>query len=181
MPEGVNQCWCEPIIVHLTEYRNPKNEYEVHVPDGIAEILGCSGTGHGFKVSLDHPESGDGDYGLNQIEVLGAEHQDTFQKILDTWRLKTSNKKDDVTDEQFDQPEPMSLSSLPAFRLKSTRIDPHYGKIVAEEIVANNPHKDIVYYVVMISPADRYEKNQMLFKAIIDGFRYVPSSQGAQP
>jgi len=177
MPDGVNQCWCEPTIVR-GEYRNLKYEYGAHVPDGIAEILACDGIGTGFHISLTHPESGDGDYSSNQIIVSGTKRtRETFQELVEAWlRVKTSSQKnDDVAEEQVFEPEQRSLSSLPALHLKSIRNDPHSGRIVTEAIIANNPHEDIVYYITLISPADQYEKNQKLFKEIMNGFRYIPS------
>lgn len=178
MPDGVNQCWCEPIIVR-GDYRNRKHEYEVHVPDGIAEIPGCSGIGHGFQVSLDGLESGDGDYGMNQIAVSGTERSHvTFQEMIDAWPgEKTSSQNDDVKDDQLDEPAQTSLSFLPALHLKSVRTRADFGKIVCEHIIANNPHKNIVYSITLISPADQYEKNRKLFKELLDGFRYIPSGE----
>jgi hypothetical protein len=72
MPQGVNQCWCDPAIVHLREYRNWKSEYEAQAPGGVAEILRCGGIGSGFKVSLPDRESGKGDHSLNPIAILAA-------------------------------------------------------------------------------------------------------------
>jgi hypothetical protein len=37
-------------------------------------------------------------------------------------------------------------------------------------IIANNPRKGIVYELGFASPADQYEKNEKLFKAVAEGF-----------
>jgi hypothetical protein len=70
--------------------------------------------------------------------------------IDDGHRLRTSRQKDDAADEHFDDPDQTSLSPLPALRLKSVRTDSNCGRIVAEQMVANNPQKDIVYRLVML-------------------------------
>jgi len=179
-PNGESQCWCEPPVVR-GEYRNPKHEYEVHVPDGLAEILGCSGVGIGFSVSLAHPESGEGDWGMNQIAVSGADrHPETFKKMIDDWhRRKEDSERDPDSDQQLNEPEQTSLSSLPALRFKSARTKPESARIITEQIIANNPDKDIVYSITIVTPADQYEKNEKLFKEIVDGFRYVASEHTA--
>ena len=176
-PDGESQCWCDPQIVR-GEYRNPKHEYEVHVPDGIAEILGCSGIGVGFKVSLDHPESGEGHLTRNRIAVSVMGGRETFQEMIDAWhRLKEDSERDPNSGQQFNEPEQTSLSSLPALRFKSARTEPESGRIIVEEIIAKNPDKDIVYSIMIITPTDQYEKNEKLFKEIVDGFRYAPAGQ----
>jgi hypothetical protein len=177
-PNGESQCWCELHIVR-GEYHNPKREYEVHVPDRIAEILGCSGIGNGFQVSLAHPESGEGNWGMNQIAVLGAQGRETFQQMIDAWHRRSKEDSEEKSNfkQQFDEPEQTSLSSLPALRFKSARTERESGKIIVEQIIANNPDKDIVYSITIITPADQYEKNEKLFKQIVEGFRYAPASQ----
>jgi hypothetical protein len=181
-PRGESQCWCEPKIVHLRTYRNPKHEYEVQVPDGMAEILGCSGTGAGFKISLTHPDTGksEGNLPLNMIWVgatggLG----EPFQKFFERWFTVQSEDSERIhaTDLQIDQPEQTSLSSLPAFDLKLARTEPEAGRMVYEVIIAEDPDKDTAYQIGLVTPADQYTKNEKLFKAIAEGFRYAPSKQ----
>ena len=178
-PNGEAQCWCEPRIVR-GEYRNPKQEYEVSVPDGIAEILGCSGIGNGFRVSLAQPESGEGDWGMNSIAVFGNDTgSETLRRIIDDWhrRSKEDSEKTPDSDHQFNELEQTFLSSLPAFRFKSARTERMFGKIIVEKIVANNPNKPIVYSITMITRADQYEKNKKLFNQIVRGFHYTPVLQ----
>lgn len=178
-PDGESQCWCDPQIVR-GDYRNPKREYEVHVPDGIAEILGCGGIGNGFKVSLAHPESGKGDWRFNMIYVSGSEHSpETFQSIADHWsqQQREDSERVHATDLQLDPPQQTSLSSLPALHLKSARTELESGRMVFEVIIANNPEKGIVYWIMMITTANQYEKNERLFKEVVDGFRYTPAGQ----
>lgn len=180
IPEGVNQCWCEPIIVHLREYRNPMREYEVRVPDGIAEILGCSGIGIGFKIALTHPDTGEqgGDSPWNTIWVTGAEQtRSPFQRIVDGWKKDLQDELDQglITDVQIDPPEQTTLSSLTALHLKKAWNDRDQGKLIAEAVIADHLDKDTVYEIGMISPAEQYEKNHKLFKELVDGFRYIPS------
>jgi len=178
LPDGESSCWCETRIVR-GDYRNPKLEYEVHLPDNIAEILnGCSATG--FIVSLAHPESGEGDWAVNQIHVSGADgSRKTFQQMIDAWhrRLKEDGEGNPDSDQQLSEPEQTSLSSLPALRFRSARTEGETGRVISEAIIANNPDKDIVYLIGMSTPADRYEKNEKLFKEIVDGFRYTPAGQ----
>jgi len=150
MPDGVNPCWCEPRIARGVS-RNAKHEPEVYVPDGEAEILGCGAIAYGFKVSLAKPDTGAGNYGMNQIDISGSGRSwETFQNMIDAWhRLPSSSQQDDVSDEQLDEPEQMSLSSLPALDIKSVRTGSDSGKIIAQQIIANNPHKDIVYSITL--------------------------------
>jgi len=68
------------------------------------------------------------------------------------------------------------LSSLPALHLKLTRTEINHGRLIVEEVIANNPNKDIFYVVGMISSADQYDKNQNLFNRVVEGFSYVPSA-----
>jgi hypothetical protein len=191
MPEGVNLCWCEPIIVHLREYRNPRHEYEVQVPDGIAEILGCTGStrwalsthpdiigiGTGFKISLAHPNTGEGELGKIIWVAATGRIGGSFQKLFDDWSKieRQDSERIHATDLRIDEPEQTSLSLLPALHLKLARTEPEAGRMVYEVIVAESPGKDIAYQIGLVSPVDEYEKNQKLFKAIVDGFSYVPS------
>jgi len=149
------------------------------VPEGVAEILSCEGIGHGFTVSLAQLDTGNGDYGQNQINIAGPERsRKTFQQLIDDWhRLRTSSQNDDTNDEQFDGPERTTLSSLPALHFKLVRTDRYLGKIIIEQIMANNPHKDIVYSITLISQVEKYEGNRKLFKKLVDGFRYVPTAE----
>jgi len=178
-PNGESQCWCEPKIVR-GEYRNPKHEYEVHVPDGIAALLDCSGIGMGFHVSLAEPETGEGNWGMNQIAVSGTDRsRETFQQMIDAWHRGSKEESEKSPDfaQQFNEPEQTTLSSLPALHLKSARTERESGEIIVEQIIANNPHRNIVYSIMIVTPADQYEKNEKLFKEIVEGFRYAPADQ----
>jgi hypothetical protein len=182
MPEGANQCWCDPIIVHLHTYRNPSHGYEVQVPDGIAEI-GCSETGPGFAISLAHPNTGEGkgDLGWNRIWVSRpGRTNETLKGLAGQWAQSRTedSERDHSTDLQIDPPLQTSLSSLPAIQLRATRTKLDEGKLIYEEVDAKSAD-NYVYSIGMITPADQYTKNQELFKAIVDGFRYVPSRQAA--
>ena len=173
-PAGEAQCECE-LRTFRGDHRNPKHEYQVHVPEEVAEIGGCSWVGTGFRVSLTHPDSGEvgGDYAWNQIWVSGAEQtQETFQWITDHWpqEQREDSERDHATDLQIDPPERTSLSSLPALHLRLRRTEPDRGRMVYEVIIANNPDKGIVYELGMASPAEHYEKNEKLFKAVAEGF-----------
>jgi hypothetical protein len=181
MPDGVNQCWCEPKIVHLRTYRNPEYEYEVQVPDGIAEILGCSGIGTGFQKSLTHPEIGknEGELPWNMIWVGRAERNNhTFQQVADEWAQsqRDDSERTHSTDLQIDPPVQTSLSSLTAIELKASRTQPNHGRLIYE-VIAAKTRDNYAYVLGMVTPADQYDKNEGLFKAIVDGFRYVPSEQ----
>jgi hypothetical protein len=178
-PDGESQCWCEFQVVR-GKYRNPKHEYEVQLPDGIAEILDCSGIAIGFHISLIHPESGEGPFGSNQIEVSGTDQsRKTFQQTIDAWhaRLKEDREKNPDFDQQFNEPEKTFLSSLPALRLTSSRTQRESEKIIFEQIIANSPDKNIVYSIMMITPADQYERNEKLFREIMEGFRYTANQR----
>ena len=182
MPDGVNQCWCEPKIVYLRQYRNPK--YEVEVPEGIAEILGgcAQGIGKGFKISLDHPNTGERDLSnIIWVAATGRNGQ-SFQRLSDDWMKgeRDDTERIHATNLEIDEPDQTTLSSLPAIHLKLARTEPEAGRMIYEVIVAERPDRDIAYVIGLVSPADDYDKNQKLFKAIVDGFRYVPSSQAAR-
>jgi hypothetical protein len=183
-PDGGSQCWCELRIVHLRDYRNPKYEYEVHVPDGIAEILGCSGIGTGFKISLTYPDRGpsEGDLAWNQIWVGRAERtNDTFQQMADKWaqQQREVSESDHYTDLQIDPPVQTSLSSLAAIELRASRTELDRGTLIYEVITAK-AHDNYAYVIGMVTPAEQYEKNEKLFKAIVGGFRYVPLEPNPQ-
>jgi len=181
-PDGESQCWCDLTVVHLREYRNPEHDYEVQVPDGIAEILaGCGGTGTGFKISLTHPDTGESEGLPNMIWVgRGEPTAQTLQEMADHWSRYQKEDSEGIhaTDLQIAQPAPTSLSSLNAIHEKATRAEPNRGTMLQEVIVAKSPD-EYVYAVGMITPADQYEKNLKLFKAIVDGFRYVSSGRAA--
>jgi hypothetical protein len=182
MPEGVNQCWCEPNIVHLREYRNPQHEYEVQVPDGVAEILGCSGVGAGFRISLTHPDTGkeEGDSSWNTIWVSGSERTGgTLQEIADQWaqQQRVDGERDHSTDIQIDPAVQTSLSSLPAIELKARRTRRDGEKLIYEAVDVKT-HGKYVYSFLMVTPVEQYDKNEKLFQSIVDGFRYVPSKHG---
>lgn len=98
MPNGESMCWCKLQIVHLRDYRNPKYEHEVHVPDGTAEVLGCAaagdwaisthpdlvGIGRGFEVSLVHPDTGAGELREIVWSRQPAESEGRFKSSLMT-------------------------------------------------------------------------------------------------
>jgi len=175
IPEGAEHCWCDSDIIR-GEYRNAQRQYEVHLPDGVAGVIGCRGTGTGFHISLDHPDSGGRDLPLNMIWV--ARSQQTPETLPEMADRSAQDQRQDTervhaTDLQIDPPVRTSLSSLPAIELKTTRAEPNRGTLVREVILAKSPD-EYVYVVGMITPADQYEKNRKLFKEIVDGFRYVP-------
>jgi hypothetical protein len=179
-PNGESQCWCENQIVR-GEYRNLKHGYEVQVPDGIAELLACSGIGNGFRISLAHPESGEDGSGGSEIYVYGSEQPpETFQSIASRWpqQQREDSERVHATDLQLDQPRQTSLSSLPALDLKSSRTE-RSGRMVFEEIIASSPDKRTLYVVGMLTPADQYEKNEKLLTEIEDGFRYAPAEKSS--
>lgn len=60
--------------------------------------------------------------------------------------------------------------------MKLARTEPKAGRMIYEVIVAKAPDKDFAYQIGLESSADEYEKKK-LFKAIVDGFRYVPAEQ----
>jgi hypothetical protein len=98
---------------------------------------------------------------------------------VDSRLIWTAVKRNPDSDQQFNEPEQTSLSFLPALRFTSARTERESGRIIVEQIIANNPDKDIVYSIMIITPANQYEKNEKLWKEIVDGFRYVPSVHAA--
>jgi hypothetical protein len=109
--------------------------------------------------------------------------REPLQYIIGHWPEAARQEAEVVgaTDLKIDHPEETSLSSLPALHLKVTRTEPNSGKLIYEWIIANNPHKGIVYTVGMASPAAQYERNQQLFKAVVEGFRYIPAEHRDNP
>ena len=179
-PEGESQCWCDLNIVR-GEYRNAQREYEVHLPDGVAGVVGCGGTGTGFHISLAHPDTGEREWS-KIIWVAATGRIGPFHKFFDDWSKtwRRNSERIHAADLQIDEPEQTSLSSLPALRLRVARTEPEAGRMIYEVIAATGPGKDFAYQIGLATPADDYEKNRKLFKAIVDGFRYVPSSQTAK-
>jgi len=182
MPEGVNQCWCDPTIVHQREYRNTKHEYEVEVPDGVAEILiGCGRIGAGFEISLTHPDTGerDGASPWNMISVRADRTGRTLQEMADQWaqQQKVDSERDRSTDLQIDPAIQIALSSLPAIKLRASRTQPDEGRLIYEAVDVKS--LDHVYSLFLVTPADQYDMCEKLFKSIVDGFRYVPSGHPA--
>ncbi len=84
-----------------------------------------------------------------------------------------------MSDVHFSQPEQISIASLPAIRLKASWTERDKGNLIGESIVANNPEKNVVYQIAIVSPANRWEKNRKLFETLVENFRYVP--QGDVP
>jgi hypothetical protein len=183
-PAGESQCECpEGWQVYRGEYNKPEKEYRVRLPDGVAATTPkapCKN--HGFRVYLTHPNAGDlgrsGDFGSNQLWVLGAEqHRRTFEELADGFAQSQREDAERIhaTDLLIDQPVQTSLSSLTAIHLKASRTEVDHGEMIYEAIIANNPRKEIVYVIEMVSPASRYEKNHELFKAVVEGFSYTPA------
>ena len=185
-PAGENQCECpEGWQIYRGEYTNAESDYQVRLPDGVAATTPkapCKN--HGLRIDLTHPNTGepDGDFPLNYIWVFGV-HQTrkTFAEFTDgfvTNFAKTERESSDESlarDPVIDQPVRTSLSSLAAIHLKASRTDVDHGELIYEVIIANNPKKEIIYEIEMISPASGYEKNHQLFKAVVDGFSYTPT------
>jgi hypothetical protein len=119
------------------------------------------------------------DFAWSRLWVRGTDQaRETFLYIINGWREaeKQETERLQATDLQLEQPEEASLSSLPALHLKLTRTEINHGRLIVEEVIANNPNKDIFYVVGMISSADQYDKNQNLFNRVVEGFSYVPSA-----
>jgi hypothetical protein len=132
---------------------------------------------------LIHPYSGEreGDSPWNMIWVSRSDRTNaTLQQLADQWaqHQREDSERDHSTDLQIDLPLQMSLSSLPAVKLKASRTNLNEEKLIYEAVDAKSPD-NYVYFVLMVTPAEQYEKNQKLFKAVVDGFRYVPSGQAA--
>jgi hypothetical protein len=178
IPDGYNQCECQKTITYRGEFRDVEREFRVQLPDGVVGIGGCA-PGRSFRISLTHPHGGEtgGDFPWNQIWVAGPEQtRKTFPELADAF-AKTQREDTEgihATDLVIDQPVRTSLSSLTAIHLKVSRTEVEHGKMVYEVIIANNPKKEIVYEIGMVSPAFRYEKDHKLFTAVAEGFNYVP-------
>ena len=158
--------------------------------DGIAAVFGGCGPRGILQISLSHPNGGEPgeDFPWNRIWVAGTERrQETFAELAagfaknfaKTESFAKTERKDTegshATDQAVDQPSRTSLSSLTAIHMKGSRTEPDHGKLIYELIIANNPNKEIVYEIGMVSPASRYEKNHELFKAVVEGFSYTPA------
>jgi hypothetical protein len=184
---GSNRQVCGPDGIYRGEYRNLGREYRVVLPDGVAATAPTTPcVPAGFDISLTHPTSGElgAEYVSSRLWVRGAmQTREPLQYIIGHWPEAARQAAEAVgaTDLKIDLPEEVLLSSLPAIHLKVTRTEPNSGKLIYEWIIANNPHIDIVYSVGMASPADQYEKNQQLFKAVVKGFSYLPSENGDNP
>jgi len=178
-PDGESQCECTSPRLYRGEFRDVDREFSVQLPDGVVARGNCT-PGRSFRISLTHPNGGEpgGDFPQNMIWVNGTDNtrRETFQKIANGWEqsVREDSERIHASDLHFDQPEQTTLSSLPALHLKVTRTELDYGRLIAEELIASNPENSIVYLIGMVSPVEQYEKNLKLFKAVVDGFRYVP-------
>ena len=183
IPDGYNQCECQKTTTYRGEFRDVEREFLVQLPDGVGGIGGCA-PGRSFRISLTHPHGGEpgGDFPWNQIWADGTKrHRETFAEFLDAFAKTQSEDTERIhaTDLVIDQPVRTSLSSLAAIHLKVSRTEVEHGKMVYEVIIANNPKREIVYEIGMVSPASRYEKDHKLFEAVVEGFRYVPTENTA--
>lgn len=180
-PDGQAQCECAPRL-YRGEYRSPEHEFETTLPNGIVAFGPCAG-GNAVQISLRHPhddEPGD-DVSWNLIWIAGGEQsRRTLQQLVDGI---TRDEKENESDRSrpvrrmVEEPSQVSLSSLSGFHFKFALTDPDHGELIQEVIFANNPDKEVVYSVGMVSPANRYEENHALFQAIVNGFRYTPSAR----
>ena len=176
-PAGESQCECpEGRQIYRGEYKNTERDYQVRLPDRVAtrtEKAPCKSSG--FHIYLTHPNTEFGpDFQRSQVYVGRYERTNqTLQEIAEGFALaqREDGKKDHATALEIAPPAPTSLSSLAGFDLKATRTEP----LVYEEIVAKSPD-NYVYFLVLISPAARYEKNHELFKAVVEGFSYTPAA-----
>jgi hypothetical protein len=181
-PTAESQCECpEGRQIYRGEYRNTEKEYQVRLPDRVAAWTPkapCKSSG--FHIYLTHSNTGDlgGDLASNQILAYGAvQRRETFAELADGF-AKTEREDAErihATDLVIDQPVQTSLSSLTAIHLKASRTEVDHGEMISEMIIANHPRKEIVYVIEMTSPASHYQKNQGLFKAVVEGFSYTPA------
>jgi hypothetical protein len=184
---GYKRQVCGPDRIYRGEYHNLGREYRVVLPDGVAATAPTTPCEPpGFEISPTHLATGEfgAEYASSRVWVRGAEQtREALQYIIDHWPEAARQEAEVVgaTDLKIDPPEETSLSSLAAIHLKVVRTEPGRGKLVYEEVIANNPHKGIVYSVGMVSPAAQYERNQKLFKAVVEGFRYIPAEHRDNP
>jgi hypothetical protein len=183
MPDGYNQCECQKTVTYRSEFRDSQREFSVALPDGVVAIGGCV-PGSSFKIYLPHPERGElgWDFPRNMIWVAGSERsRETFQQIIEAWKQARNEDKDfkegQATDRHLAQPEQTSLASLPALRLRATWTEIDHGNLISEMVIANNPEKDIVYQIGIISPVNRWEKNRKMFEDVVGRFRYLPQDK----
>jgi hypothetical protein len=183
IPDGYNQCECQKTVTYRGEFRDVEREFLVQLPDGLVGIGGCS-PGRSFRISLTQPHGGEpgGDFRWNQMWAAGTKrHRETFAEFVDAF-AKTQREDTEgihATDLVIDQPVRTSLSSLTAIHLKVSRTEVEHGKMVYKVIIANNPKKEIVYEIGMVSPASHYEKDHKLFEAVAEGFSYIPAENTA--
>lgn len=181
---GSNRIECDFQKIDGSTYRDQDREFEVVLPNGVAAVVPAAPClHHGFEISLAHLRTGQlgPDFASSHLWVVGAEHtRETFQYIINRLpeALGQDSERTHATDLQLEPPEQTLLSSLPALHLKYSRTEEH-GELIYEETIANNPHLEIVYHVGMVSPADQYENNAKVFKAVVRGFSYVPAEHVA--
>lgn len=181
MPDGYNQCECRKNLTYQGEFNDPPREFRVRLPNAVVGIGSCT-PGGSFRIYLTRPNATElgGDFPWNSIWVAGTKStREPFQKIIEGWKQSWNEDLKDgrVSDLQLGQPEQTSLASLSAIRMKATWIERDQGNLFSEMIVANNPEKNIVYEIGIISPANYWGKNHKLFEAVVDGFYYIPKEQ----
>ena len=169
-------------VVYRGEYCNAEYEFRVLLPDGVAAVAGFPRSS-GFNIYLTHPASTEwgGDFPWSRLWVIASQgHPCGDQESPDrvTQWDREDSERIGATELQLVQRTQTSLASMPAVDWIARRTDPNQGKVVYEAVAAKRADTGICYVIGMASPADRHEKDHELFKAVLEGFRYVPLVHG---
>lgn len=178
-PNGQSQCECadSKLYRYRGEYHDGKNEFRVKLPDDVVGVGSCA-PGDSFRVDLAHPNSGKNPSSLNSILVSGnGSRRYELDVLAERFAQEEKEKSEEIhaTDLVIEQPTHISLSTLAAIHLRATRTEPDGERMSHEWIIANNPEKEIVYTIGMVSPTENYKKDHRLFEAMVKGFQLDPA------
>jgi hypothetical protein len=174
----IGQCSCIDPPTYRGEYRDERHGYQVRLPDGVVAMGNCGQKASGFRVNASQPDKPN--LAGSEVVVGVTYAPQSLTEIANRWLQKEreDNEKDPLADIEVDQPTQTSLSSLPAVNFKETKPRSSGDKMVYEEVFAKDFNSETAYVITLISPAESYEKSHKLFKAIVEGFTYIPNDHG---
>jgi hypothetical protein len=172
----IGQCSCLDAPTYRGEYRDEQHGYQVRLPDGVVANGHCSKKASGFHINASQPDNPN--LAGAEVVVGVTSAPQSLTEIANRWFQKEKENSETDRVVELDQPMQTSLSSLPAIKLKETKTRSDGDNMVSEEVFAKAINSEMAYVIILISPAESYEKSHKLFKAIVEGFTYIPNDHG---